>query len=125
MSLSKPIFAFAFPGMRATALFAAAAFLAELAGAQSLPAKLSADQIARIRVSRRMVHVGGAPNSDPSNGMVIVTPASATALATTLLGAGVTLSGTPTLLGAPAQAGSFTNAPALVGFSSGIILIQR
>jgi hypothetical protein len=54
--------------------------------------------------------------------MTIVTPATATALATALLGSGVTLSGTPTLFGAPAQAGTFTTAPALVGFSSGIIL---
>jgi hypothetical protein len=54
--------------------------------------------------------------------MTVVTPVSATALATTLLGAGVTLSGTPTFQGGPAQSGTFTNAPALVGFASGIIL---
>jgi hypothetical protein len=54
--------------------------------------------------------------------MVIVSGLSATALANTLLGAGVALSGTPTLQGSSAQAGSFTNAPALIGFSSGIVL---
>ena len=112
-------------GMRAAACFAAVAFLAQFAAAQSLSPSLSASQNAaahHLRVARPMVHVGGPRVADPSNGMTIVTPLSATALATTLLGSGVTLSGTPTFLGSPAQAGSFTNAPALVGFSSGIIL---
>ena len=57
-----------------------------------------------------------------ANGMNIVSGVSATAMASALLGAGVTLSGTPTFQGAAAQAGSFTNAPALLGFASGIIL---
>src|ERR1035441_10571487 len=111
--------------MRATALCAAAVLLVHFAAAQSLSAKLSPSQIEalrRARGSRAIVHTGGGPFSDPSNGMTIAPGISATALATTLLGSGVTLSGTPTLQGAPAQAGSFTNAPALVGFSSGIIL---
>jgi len=53
---------------------------------------------------------------------MIVVSATAMQLATALLGSGVTISGTPTLIGASAQAGTFTNAPSLVGFSSGIIL---
>jgi hypothetical protein len=53
---------------------------------------------------------------------MVVTLANASTLATTLLGAGVTISGTPTLQGAAAQAGTFTNGPALIGFSSGILL---
>ena len=76
----------------------------------------------RGRASLPKAHSPGSPSGDPSNGMIIVTPATATALATALLGPGVTLSGTPTFQGAPAQAGKFTNAPALAGFSSGIIL---
>jgi len=65
---------------------------------------------------------GGGTFNDPGNGMVVTTPVSPTALANALLGSGVTLSGTPTLQGNASQAGTFTNAPALVGFSSGIIL---
>ena len=125
MSHSKPIFASPLLGMRATALFAAAAFLAELAGAQPTRGKLSENQISaliHLRASRSMVHGGNGPYLDPPNGMTVVTPVSATTLATTLLGAGVTLSGTPTFQGAAAQGGTFTNAPALVGFASGIIL---
>jgi hypothetical protein len=125
VNLSKPICTFTLLGMRATALFAAAAFLAELAGAQPSRAKLSENQIAaliHLRASRSLVHGGGKPYLDPPNGMTVVTPVSATTLATTLLGAGVTLSGTPTFQGAAAQGGTFTNAPALVGFTSGIIL---
>lgn len=64
---------------------------------------------------------GGGGGVDPPNGMT-VTLANAQTLATALLGAGVTLSGTPTLQGAAAQAGTFTNAPGLVGFSTGIVL---
>ena len=60
--------------------------------------------------------------SSATNGMVVTPNNNATALATALLGSGVTLSGTPTFTGASGQAGTFTNAPALVGFSSGIIL---
>jgi uncharacterized protein (TIGR03437 family) len=54
--------------------------------------------------------------------MTVTPNNNATALATALLGSGVTLSGTPTFTGAAGQAGTFTNAPALVGFSSGILL---
>ena len=43
-------------------------------------------------------------------------------MANTILGSGVTLVGTPTLTAVDGQTGTFTNAPALVGFSSGIIL---
>lgn len=75
----------------------------------------------QARVSRPRAHAPGTPGGDPSNGMVVVS-ANAMQLATALLGTGVTISGTPTLQGAAAQAGTFTNAPALVGFSSGIIL---
>ena len=109
----------------AAAVFAALGCLTQFAAAQAQPGKLSAQQIAAIRhqlASRPMIHGGGAPLTDPSNGMTVVTPLSATALATTLLGSGVTLSGTPTFQGNAAQAGSFTSAPPLVGFSSGIIL---
>ena len=62
------------------------------------------------------------PQAGTSNGMVVTPNNNATALATALLGSGVTLSGTPTFTGAKGQAGTFTNAPALVGFSTGIIL---
>jgi hypothetical protein len=75
----------------------------------------------QARIPRPRLHNPGTPGADPSNGMIVVS-ATATQLATALLGAGVTISGTPTLQGAAAQAGTFTNAPALVGFSSGIIL---
>ena len=74
------------------------------------------------RTARRMVHGGTRPTQTPSSNGMIVTPASAMTLATTLLGAGVTISGTPTLQGAAAQAGTFTNGPSLVGFPAGIIL---
>lgn len=96
------------------------AFLPQFAAAQSQRPKLTAAQL-RARVSRAVVHAPGTPGGDPSNGMTI-TLANATALATALLGPGVALSGTPTLQGAPAQAGTFTGGPALVGFSNGIIL---
>lgn len=125
MSHSKPILASPLLGMRATALFAAATLLAELAGAQPTRAKLSENQISaliHLRASRSMVHGGNGPYLDPPNGMSVVTPVSATTLATTLLGAGVTLSGTPTFQGGAAQSGTFSNAPALVGFASGIII---
>jgi hypothetical protein len=62
------------------------------------------------------------PQAGTSNGMVVTPNNNATALATALLGSGVTLSGTPTFTGAKGQAGTFTNAPALVGFSTGILL---
>jgi hypothetical protein len=54
--------------------------------------------------------------------MIVTSPLSATALANTLIGAGATLSGTPTFQGDAAQAGTFSNAPAVLGVSSGIIL---
>ena len=78
----------------AAAVFAALGCLTQFAAAQAQPGKLSAQQIAAIRhqlASRPMIHGGGAPLTDPSNGMTVVTPLSATALATTLLGSGVTL----------------------------------
>jgi hypothetical protein len=64
---------------------------------------------------------GGTVGIQASNGMTVTT-ATAAQLANALLGAGVTLSGTPTLTGAATQAGTFTGGPGLIGFSSGIIL---
>ena len=121
MNRSKPVLRF---GLRSVAFLAGVAFLAEFAGAQTFATKLTPDQLAarRARVSRMSDHGGGPVLADPPNGMNIVTGLSATALANALLGSGVTLSGTPTLQGNALQAGTFTNAPALVGFSSGIIL---
>ena len=55
-------------------------------------------------------------------GPIVTVTNNATTLTDTLLGAGITLSGTPTLTEAGAQAGTFTNGPSLVGFSSGILL---
>jgi len=91
-------------------------FLADNAVAQSTAAQ-------RAFAARRPLARGGGGTIGPlaSNGMVVV-PANAATLAAALLGAGVTLSGTPTLTGAAAQAGTFTNAPGLVGFPSGIVL---
>jgi|GEM_PF-2506168 len=77
---------------------------------------------AQVTKSHALGHGPVTPVADPPNGMV-VTNVSATALATSLLGPGVTLSGTPTFFGAPEQEGTFTGAPCcLVPFSSGIIL---
>src|SRR5712691_6097364 len=87
-------------------------------------AQSSAAQRVRPSTYRGLAHGGGSGGQvgvASSNGMT-VTLANATTLATALLGSGVTLSGTPTLTGAAAQAGTFSNAPGLVGFSSGIIL---
>jgi hypothetical protein len=103
------------------ALGVSVALVSPFASAQSAKVKLSQSQL-KARVSRAMEHHSGTPGADPSNGMTVTTPATATALATALLGSGVSLSGTPTFQGAPAQAGTFTTAPSLVGFSSGIIL---
>ena len=53
----------------------------------------------------------------------VVTPVSdAAALTGALLGAGVTVSGTPTLTQGGPQSGTFTNGPSLLGFSNGIVL---
>lgn len=91
------------------------------AGLTTAQVKVPSRTALGARVSRPRLHSPGTPGGDPSNGMVVVS-ATAAQLATALLGGGVTISGTPTFIGAPAQAGTFTNAPALVGFSSGIIL---
>jgi len=57
-----------------------------------------------------------------SAGPIVTVTSSGTTLANTLLGSGITLSGTPTLTEARPQSGTFTGGPSLVGFSSGIIL---
>lgn len=55
-------------------------------------------------------------------GPVVTSTNNATVLANTLLGSGITLVGTPTLTQSGSQSGTFTNGPALLGFSSGIVL---
>lgn len=110
------------------ALGALVALSATLAFGQST-LKISGAQRQQFTAQRAVKHAiktsavrgtGGSP-ADPPNGMV-VTSANAATLASTLLGAGVTISGVPTLQGLAGQAGTFTNAPSIVGFSSGIIL---
>jgi len=124
MSLAKSMCAFAGPAIRMTAALAAATFTTQFAVAQNAHVTPSTG---KLRVHRRLVvkptsRHGGATYNDPANGMVVTSGVSALNLATTLVGAGVTISGTPTLQGDPSQAGTFSNAPALVGFNSGIIL---
>jgi hypothetical protein len=71
----------------------------------------------RSSAAKRMAAVRAA-----ASGMAVSPTGNAAALATALLGSGVSISGTPTFAGAAAQAGTFSNAPALVGFPSGIVL---
>lgn len=91
------------------------------AGLSTAQVRILSKAALEARISRPRLHSPGTPGGDPSNGMIVVS-ATATQLATALLGSGVTISGTPTFIGAAGQAGTFTNAPSLVGFSSGIIL---
>src|SRR5581483_11590078 len=86
---------------------------------------LSAVQIAalrQMRTQRSATHGGGGVFIDPPNGMTVNSGVSATVLANALIGAGITITGTPTFQGAAAQGGTFSGAPAIVGFSSGVIL---
>jgi hypothetical protein len=105
-------------GVLAAGLLAASIFSPWAASAQT-PAAMAAR---RGNVRHNAVRAPGAPPTDPPNGMVVTTPVSATAMATALLGSGVTLSGSPSFQGAAAQGGTFTSGPSLVGFSSGVIL---
>lgn len=60
-----------------------------------------------------------------ANALLITPNADAVSLANTILGTGITLSGTPTLQGKTSgilQTGTFTDGAAEVGFSSGIVL---
>jgi hypothetical protein len=92
------------------------------------PHNITPKQLEQMKAKRQAItrmhtlaHGGGLAPADPPNGMVVTT-ANAATLAATLLGPGVTISGTPTLQGAATQGGTFTGGPSLVGFSTGIIL---
>jgi len=56
-------------------------------------------------------------------GPIVTTVTDANALANALIGTGLTIVGTPTLVGAATQQGTFTNGPAsTIGFANGIVL---
>jgi hypothetical protein len=60
--------------------------------------------------------------SASANPLLITTSTNATTLVNTLLGAGVVLSGTPTLIGASTQQGTFTGGTGILPFDGGVIL---
>jgi len=117
MKMAKSKHAFACAAIRITVAVLSAGSLAVSTSAQPLR-----PQLTRTKHGRGRLKIGAVKNRVSATGMVVTTGLSATSLASTLAGTGVTISGTPTLQGAAEQAGTFTNAPAIVGFSSGIIL---
>jgi hypothetical protein len=58
----------------------------------------------------------------PGYSITVSNSSDATALVNALLGPGITLVGTPTLIGASTQQGTFTNGTSEVGFANGIFL---